>query len=186
MNPVVTSKEAILQVCRKITAERGLTALSMRTVAAELGIGLGTLYNYFPDKDALLLATVESVWTDIVHGGQPCVPSLPFPEAVAQLFRCILDGAARYPHFLTTHALAIAKSKKTEAKGAMEQCFTHMKAGLLEALRSDPMVDKAAFSGDPTDADFVDFVLEHLLLLLSRDTPDSAPLLALIRRVIYR
>lgn len=57
MNPVVTSKEAILQVCRKITAERGLTALSMRSVAAELGIGLGTLYNYFPDKDALLLAT---------------------------------------------------------------------------------------------------------------------------------
>ena len=72
MNPVVTSKEAILQSCRKILAEQGLSALSMRAVSGQLGIALGTLYNYFSDKDALMLATVESVWKDIFHGNAAC------------------------------------------------------------------------------------------------------------------
>ena len=45
MKPGVTSKEDIMQVCRKIAAEQGLPAVNMRAVAKECGIALGTLYN---------------------------------------------------------------------------------------------------------------------------------------------
>ena len=54
MNTVITSKEAIMQVCRRIVAEKGMNALNMRLVADECGIALGTLYNYFADKDDLI------------------------------------------------------------------------------------------------------------------------------------
>lgn len=40
MNPVVTSIDAILQVCQSILAEQGLSELNMRTVAKECGIAL--------------------------------------------------------------------------------------------------------------------------------------------------
>ena len=119
MNSVVTSKEAILLAFRTIAAGQRLSALSMRTVAKGCGIALGTLYNYFPDKDTLLLATVESVWKDIFHRSNPCGAPLPFPDYVADLFRGILDGAVKYPIFLTAHSLAIAGSKKGEAKNAI-------------------------------------------------------------------
>lgn len=186
MNPVVTSKEAILQSCRKIVAEQGLSALSMRTVSGQLGIALGTLYNYFSDKDALMLATVESVWKDIFHGNAACRMPLPFPDYVAALFSCIRDGAASYPNFLTAHSLAIAKSKTGEAKSVMAQCFSHMKSGLLAALRADPMVDPAAFSEALTESDFVDLVMDNLLLILIKENPDCEALTAMIRRVVYR
>lgn len=186
MNPVVTSKEAILLACRTIAAGQGLSALSMRTVAKECGIALGTMYNYFPDKDTLLLATVESVWKDIFHRSNPCGTPLLFPDYAADLFRGILDGAAKYPNFLTAHSLAIAGSKKGEAKSSMEQCFVHMKAGLLAALKADPMVDSAAFSGDLTESAFVDFVMDTFLLQLVKESPNPEVLSALIRRVIYR
>ena len=58
LNTVITSKEAIMQVCRRIVAEKGMNALNMRLVADQCGIALGTLYNYFADKDALVLAAV--------------------------------------------------------------------------------------------------------------------------------
>ena len=45
LNTVITSKEAIMQVCRRIVAEKGMNALNMRLVADECGIALGTLYN---------------------------------------------------------------------------------------------------------------------------------------------
>ena len=58
LNTVITSKEAIMQVCRRIVAEKGMNALNMRLVADECGIALGTLYNCFAGKDALVLAAV--------------------------------------------------------------------------------------------------------------------------------
>ena len=79
LNTVITSKEAIMQVCRRIVAEKGMNALNMRLVADECGIALGTLYNYFADKDALVLAAVESIWRDIFHAGPPHETARPFP-----------------------------------------------------------------------------------------------------------
>lgn len=186
MNPVVTSKEAILQACRRIVAEQGLSALSMRAVSGQLGIAPGTLYHYFSDKDALMLATVESVWKDIFHRNAACGTPLPFPEYVGALFACIRDGAAAYPNFLTAHSLAIAKSKTGEAKNVMAQCFSHMKGGLLAALRADPGVDPTAFSDALTESDFVDLVVDTLLLALVKENPDCEALTAMICRVIYR
>ena len=46
MSAGITSRDAIMQACRRIAAERGLTAVSMRAVARESHIALGTLYNY--------------------------------------------------------------------------------------------------------------------------------------------
>ena len=44
MNTVITSREAIMQVCRCIVAEKGMKALNMRLVADQCHIALGTLY----------------------------------------------------------------------------------------------------------------------------------------------
>ena len=38
MNPTVTSKEEIIAVCQKIAKERGLEAISIRSVASECGM----------------------------------------------------------------------------------------------------------------------------------------------------
>lgn len=80
MNTGVTSKEAIMQVCRQIVAAKGLPALNMRLVADECHIALGTLYNYYSDKNELLIATVESIWKDIFHMNQKCENCFSFPE----------------------------------------------------------------------------------------------------------
>lgn len=186
MNPEVTSKEEILQVCRKIVAQKGLPSFSIRAVAKECGIAPGTLYNYYSDKDALLIATVESVWKEILQRSQREAGNLPFPDFVTDLFCHIRDNSIKYPGFLTAHSLSIANVKKEEAKGAMEQCFSHIKAELLAALRADSVVDNSVFSEKLTESDFLDFVLENLLLQLFNDNPKPAILEEVIRQLIYR
>lgn len=186
MNPGITSKDAIMQVCRKIAAQQGLSALHMRTVAKECHIALGTLYNYYADKDALLLAAVESVWQDIFHTDETCCEASAFPDYVAGLFDRIQKGVAAYPGFLTAHSVSLAKSQNDEAKSTMERCFAHMKAGMLSVLSADPKADADAFSETLTREAFVDFVMDHMLLLLVQGKKDCAALTALIGRVIYR
>ena len=66
MNPRSTSRETILETCRTIVRERGLSGVSVRSVASACGVAPGTLYNYFPGKEALVLAVTADVWSDIL------------------------------------------------------------------------------------------------------------------------
>ena len=186
MNTVITSKEAIMQVCRRIVAEKGLKALNMRLVADECHIALGTLYNYYADKDELVLATVESVWRDIFHADQQCVADVSFSDYVADLYARIRQGAEAYPNFLTGHSFSIAGSERGEAKSAMEHTFAHMKAGMLEVLRADQTIQENTFTPSFSQEKFVAFVLDHMLVLLVQGQPDCAVLQEVICRVIYR
>lgn len=163
-----------------IAAQEGLSALSMRTVARECGVALGTLYNYYADKDALLIATVESIWQEIFHTDAGGLAERPFPERVASLFDCIRRGTQRYPGFLSAHSMVIAGARRGEARRAMEACFAHMKAG----LQADCAVNPAAFSDAFTPSDLVDFALDHLLLLLMKGEEDCALLTEMLRRAI--
>lgn len=54
-----TVREATLDAVAGLVAENGLTAVTMSRVAQETGIGRATLYKYFPDVDAILLAWHE-------------------------------------------------------------------------------------------------------------------------------
>lgn len=186
MNTVATSKEAILQVCRRIVAEKGISALSMRLVANECHIALGTLYNYYTDKDALILATVESVWKDIFHTGPPEETALSFSGHVAKLYERMKKGTEAYPGFLTGHSISIASARQGDAKSVMEHTFAHMRAGMLRVLQSDSSITADAFSPSFSEEDFIGFVLDYLLILLVQGQPDCNTLLEIIRRTVCR
>lgn len=186
MNTVITSKAAIMQVCREIVAKNGLKSLNMRLVAKECHIALGTLYNYYADKDALVLATVESIWLEIFHSKTQQKADVSFPGYVANLYANIQKGAESYPNFLTGHSLAIASTKRVEARSIMGQTFSHMRDGMLEALQADPALKKDAFSPALSEEAFVGFVLDNVLVLLVQGKEDCTVLLEIIRKVIYR
>lgn len=59
------TKAKILKVCREIISNEGLASLNMRKVARLSDLAIGSLYYYFPSKDSLLTASIESVWEDI-------------------------------------------------------------------------------------------------------------------------
>ena len=52
-------RDATLDVTAALVAERGLRAVTMSEIAQRTGIGRATLYKYFPDVDAILLAWHE-------------------------------------------------------------------------------------------------------------------------------
>jgi AcrR family transcriptional regulator len=52
-------RDAVLAGTAKLVAEPGLTSVTMSGIAAETGIGRATLYKYFPDVEAILIAWHE-------------------------------------------------------------------------------------------------------------------------------
>jgi len=60
---------AILQAAARILEQRGYEALTTNHIAAEAGVAIASLYEYFPNKQSIVAAvvtsTVESVLADI-------------------------------------------------------------------------------------------------------------------------
>lgn len=183
LNTGITSKEAILKVCRDIVASKGLTEVNMRSVADKSQIALGTLYNYFDNKDELLLAVVEDIWKDIFHMDSRCSAEQSFLKYVEYFFGCVQAGAKHYPGFFTAHSITIANSEK--AKSTMGNYFRHMKESMLEVLKADSTVSVDAFSTSFERSDFIDFVLNNILMLLVQGEKSCDMLIEIIQRTIY-
>lgn len=166
-------------------SETGLSSLNMRAVAEACHVALGSLYNYFPSKDDLMIATIESVWQHIFHMEQPCEAYLPFPEYISSLFVRVRQGMNEFPNFFTAHSVSFASSGKNKARKTMTHYFSHMKTGMAEALRTDLSVKKDAFSSDFAQSDFIDFVLANILMLLLEQKESCGVLLEMIRRAVY-
>ena len=53
------NRAAILDAARRVFAESGYEASSIRDIVRRSGLAAGTFYNYFPDKQSVLLALLE-------------------------------------------------------------------------------------------------------------------------------
>lgn len=183
MNRTITSREAILATCKQIVAQSGMPALNMRVVAARCGVALGSIYNYFPSKEELLVATVESIWAEIVQtGGIASGSSL--TDTVSQLFESVRMGSAKYPMFLNVHAVTFAHMDKDKGRKAMNRFFGRIEALLRQSLDGDHSVRSDAFGEGFTKPAFISFVFSNILALIMDGQTTCDFLLAMIKRAI--
>ena len=69
-------KERILETADRLFYLRGIRAVGVDTVAAEIGISKRTLYNHFPSKDALIRAYLERRFTRAPASDKPPVEQI--------------------------------------------------------------------------------------------------------------
>jgi TetR/AcrR family tetracycline transcriptional repressor len=62
------SREQVLAAARRIADAEGVDRLTMRRLAAELGVMPNALYTYVPDKEALLDALLDDLLADVDPG----------------------------------------------------------------------------------------------------------------------
>lgn len=185
MNNSITSREAILKTCRKLIAEEGLTALNMRAVSNACGTALGSVYYYFPSKNDLLIATIESVWEDIFCWGDENIKELSFIDYIERCFKQILSGIEKYPNFFTIHSISFSSKGHNKAYAKMDIYMSQIKEKLLGSLKSDSSVKAGAFSVDFSEEGFIEFIISNMVSLLIRKRNDCGVLLEVIRRTIY-
>ena len=186
MNKTITSGELILCAGKEIVLEKGLQGLNIRDVARHSGLSVGSIYNYFPRKSDLIVATIESVWKDIMHGYKVCENQDSFIDIIQSLFLNIQKGSEKYPSFFSTHFMGMATIDQEKGRESMNKYFLHMKEGLLVALNADKQIKDDAFTPDFTKENFIDFIFNNLLTLLMEQASSCDFLLEVIRRTIYK
>lgn len=83
----------LLEEARRQIDKNGYSGMTMRSVADACGVGVGTVYNYFPSKDELLANYMLSDW-------QRCISDInavsTYSDQAAPVLRCIYDQLLSY------------------------------------------------------------------------------------------
>src|SRR5579875_2868085 len=80
------NRERILCAARRVLAEQGAAGLSMNTVAAAAGVGKGTIFRRFGDRDGLTEALLDTHTAELQDGFLSGPPPLG-PGAAPQIGR---------------------------------------------------------------------------------------------------
>ena len=176
------TRERIVREALRVVDAEGLAALSMRRLAAALGVDPMAIYHHLPGKEALLAALVAHVYGDLrVPLGDGT-----WQERVRAFARAYRDVVRAHPHFFR-HLVANAAAAATATLEASEALYAALEAaGLpprLVVRAADVVVDyvhgfalaeATAPLGQPEDGG-------ELLAQLASRPPDQLPV---TRRVL--
>jgi len=111
--------EAILEAAEAVALENGLEAVSAAAIAARAGVAVGTLYNYFPDRDGILAALFKTRRAEIgpaLEAGATAATGLAFEERLRAYVRSLLGVFDEHFNFLRLAVLAEGEGTKVRGR----------------------------------------------------------------------
>jgi AcrR family transcriptional regulator len=167
--------ERIAVAARVLLTAEGSAAVSMRRIAATIGVTPMALYRHYPNRDALLTAVADRAFADLLDGWKARPPS--GGDAVADLhaaFDALLDLAVAQPHlyrFLFTEVRADARTYPDDFRTGGSPTLTVVadiiRAGIEQGLLREDDVWDVAFT--------VAAHMQGLILLLQGGRTDPSP-----------
>lgn len=185
MNRSATSKELLLKTATEIAYHEGISKLSIRRVAAESGIAIGTVYNYYPAKSDLILAVMEDFWRRVFHRSRFDVESCDFLDSYKQVFYSLKENLAAFEHSFLKDADSLSRMDSIKGKEMEQMYLSHMKEGMHRILLRDMAVRNDAFSDNFTSKALIDFSFSNLISLLRSGEEDCEYVLLVLRKLAY-
>jgi len=105
-------RRAILEVAERSFRERGFADTSMSTIAAELGGSKTTLWTYFPSKDALFAAVIDSKIDNFQAKLDDALIPSGGPAAALTRFGLIFLNKIMDPQSTALHRLIVAETER--------------------------------------------------------------------------
>lgn len=132
--------ERIVQAGRTVLLRDGYDAASTNRVAREAGISPGSLYQYFPNKDAVISAVVEH-YSDTL--GERITASLADrfdesgPTMVRATLEALLDALEENAEFLRVVSDELPRAENSSRAEALEQRIVGLVGAYIAARRHE-------------------------------------------------
>ena len=125
----------LLDEARRQIEENGYKETTVRSVAAALSIGLGTLYNYFESKDMLVASFMLEDWSESMAEMRESIDCC--ADSYEKL-RLIYEGLRA---FSEKHKKLLAKVDEYGGYAMIESAMTYVKTENFENLNFDEILN---------------------------------------------
>jgi AcrR family transcriptional regulator len=143
--------DTILEATTRVLVKQGFDGLSTNAVASAAGVSIGSLYQYFPNKEALVLALIDRHMEDMnaaILAELTRVAKLPLAEAARCVVELTIRAHAIDPELHRVLTEQVPRIGKLARLRGMDEICHRMVAGLLAARRNEIAIrdpDLAAF-----------------------------------------
>ena len=186
MNTNKSLHNKILAASKEIASDKGFRAINIRAVASKAGISIGSVYNYFPDKSALLQATISDIWCDVFHRTGQCTALSSFHDCLLWLIVSIDKCSCQYPDLFSSHAACFQETDNLqESREKMQKYLEHIHNEMKLILQKDKKIKAGIFSETFTEDAFIDFVFSNIISGLSGRDKSCSFLLTLTDKLLY-
>ena len=177
-----TLRETILFYAREIADREGLERINIRSIAKKAGIASGTVYNYYSNKDEILLALTEEYWHQALLEMETVVQGDSFCEQVEQIFIFLRERID------STAGKLMGSLGNVEAAGEnrMQTAQTRLRDFLICRMEQDMSIQPDVWDESFTKDAFEQFIVLHMMTLLKIKESNPDFLFQIIRRTIYK
>lgn len=141
---------AILEAAREVFEREGFDAASINGIAERAGVSIGSLYQYFPSKEAVLVALIEAQAAETMASLEASLEAardMPLAEAVRAIVASFVRAHRAPIHGVLAHGSEelgrlrrLQESVDARAGAAIARFLSHHR----EAIRA-PNIELAAF-----------------------------------------
>lgn len=144
--------DSVLEATARVLVKRGFDGLTTNLVAEKAGISIGSLYQYFPNKEAMVGALIEKhveEMTSLVLGELTRVASLPMRQAIRRTVELMIRAHAVEPELHRVLTEQVPRVGRMAKLAEIEAICHRMVAGMLAHRRAELAIE------DPDIAAFV-------------------------------
>lgn len=181
----VIDKDKLIDQAYTIAAREGISALSVRKLAAACGIAVGSVYMYFPTKADLTAAVFTRFFGHALF--EECCKvdgRESFTDYVRKLRGALSEALAQMDVDWFAEMRRLPRSEHEALEAARGPMLAHMEQGLQHVLDADPAVARSRLVGALSPEKLCPFVLGTIFTSLMEGS-DCESLFALLDTSLY-
>lgn len=137
------TKQEIVSTALSLARQDGATALGIRQVASACGVSVGTIYNHFPDKSALVIEVSAAYWQEALAPWLERPEGLGLADSCLQLARCLSEPLAEFQATWLGGIESLASAARTEGKQEEHALIASVLRSLEHEAERDPTISPA-------------------------------------------
>lgn len=171
----------ILQYTKRKLKEDGYRSIHIRDIAKNVGISSGTVYNYFSNKDEILLVLTEDYWRQAIAQYQMKENQGPFYRKVEHMYDFLLSEIEHSAGLL----MGSLQNVELIGRGLMEDMQLSLNKMLFDYIDVDDQIETSIWNRNFTKEEYVSFLVQNIILSLRMKRKDIYFLSELIQRTLY-
>ena len=174
-------RKTLLSCAKRIQCGEGVGAISIRRLAAEANIAVGTVYNYFESKQEVLLALTEEYWKDSLLQMHERVSAERFSEQLGEIIAFLRSKMNDCAEILMRNLHDDVETGRIR----MASMQRVLRQALVERIDRDGAIPQSVWTESFTKEAFADFVFTNILSLLQQKEESTDTFLEIVSRTLY-
>ncbi len=176
-----TLRDALLDFAREIADTEGIEAVNIRSIAKKAGIASGTVYNYFANKDEILLTLTEEYWKQTLIDMQDVISAGSFCGQLQEIFD-FLRGRIGQSGGKLMHSLG---NVELAGQARMVSMQSELEAVFVRLMEQDDGIRKDIWDETFCKEQFARFLVMNMTVLLKARASDIRFFIIIVKRTIY-